>query len=504
MSLKRNIAANYASQLYATLIGILLVPAYLKTMGSEAYGLVGFFAMLQAWFNLLDMGLTPTIARESARYKGGALPALDYLRTYRALSVIFIAIALGGGAVLFALSNTVADRWLNLGALSRSEATTALQIMATSVAMRWMGGLYRGVVAGSERLVWLSGFNAAIATLRFVAVLVSMWVWGFTPLVFFWHQCVVVVIELLALLWMCHRLLPRAGGTGDPIGWSLKPIRPMLRFSLSIALTSSAWVLVTQSDKLLLSGILPLAEFGYFSSAVLVAGGITLVTSPISSSIMPRMVKLYAEHKVAEVRRVYCSATQLVAITAGAAATTMAWCAEPLMFAWTGNQDIADKTASILRLYAAGNGLLAISAFPFYLQYARGRLRHHLIGNCAMGLALVPASAWAAMHFGAVGAGSVWLGVNALYLLFWVAYSHRALEPGLHKAWLWDNVLVIMLPPQLLGALSLAVVPTSDRSLALVHTACFAVACVAISVACSSVARQSLRGLWLQRTARGA
>ena len=48
MSLKANIGANYASQLYTTLIGIVLVPLYVKTMGGEAYGLVGFFAMLQA------------------------------------------------------------------------------------------------------------------------------------------------------------------------------------------------------------------------------------------------------------------------------------------------------------------------------------------------------------------------------------------------------------------------------------------------------------------------
>lgn len=52
MSLKSSIAANYASQLYTTLIGIVLVPLYLRYMGSEAYGLIGFFAMLQAWFNL--------------------------------------------------------------------------------------------------------------------------------------------------------------------------------------------------------------------------------------------------------------------------------------------------------------------------------------------------------------------------------------------------------------------------------------------------------------------
>ena len=105
MSLKRNIAVNYASQLYTTLIGILLVPLYLQYMGSEAFGLVGFFAMLQAWFNLLDLGLTPTIARESARFLGGAMPALAYRRLYRSLSVVFMVIAFTGGVGLFAMSN---------------------------------------------------------------------------------------------------------------------------------------------------------------------------------------------------------------------------------------------------------------------------------------------------------------------------------------------------------------------------------------------------------------
>ena len=46
MSLKRNIVASYASQAYVTLIGIIILPLYIKYMGAEAFGLVGFFTML--------------------------------------------------------------------------------------------------------------------------------------------------------------------------------------------------------------------------------------------------------------------------------------------------------------------------------------------------------------------------------------------------------------------------------------------------------------------------
>ena len=36
MSLKRNILANYASQIYVTLIGVVMVPLYIPYMGAES------------------------------------------------------------------------------------------------------------------------------------------------------------------------------------------------------------------------------------------------------------------------------------------------------------------------------------------------------------------------------------------------------------------------------------------------------------------------------------
>ena len=138
MSLKINILANYLSQLYVTLIGIVMVPVYIKYMGAEAYGLVGFFAMLQAWFMLLDMGLTPTMARETARFRGGATDALHYRRLVQALEGVFLAVALVGGVLLFAASGYIAREWLHATMLPITEVQTAIQLMAIIIAMRWM------------------------------------------------------------------------------------------------------------------------------------------------------------------------------------------------------------------------------------------------------------------------------------------------------------------------------------------------------------------------------
>ena len=443
MSLKKNILASYASQIYVTLVGILILPLYLKYMGAEAYGLVGFFTMLQAWFNLLDMGLTPTVARETARFRGGATDALNYRRLLRALQLIFFAVALLGGGAMFVFSGHIADGWLKVQTLPLAQVQLALQLMAVGVALRWMSGLYRGCISGSERLVWLGSFNAFIATLRFVGVLpVLVWV-GHSPTVFFTYQVLVAVVELVGLAAKAYDLFP-AMPPGQQLGWSpaslFAPIRPVLKFSLTIAFTSSVWIAVTQTDKLVLSKLLPLADYGYFTLAVLAASGVMMISGPISSALLPRMARLQAEGDEAGLINLYRNATQVVAVIAMPACLILAFFPEQVLWAWTGDAHAATQAAPVLRLYALGNGFLAMAAFPYYLQYAKGDLKLHLIGNSIFVLLLIPTMTWSTCQFGTNGAGYAWLCTNAAYFLLWVPTVHAKFAKGLHTKWFVQDI----------------------------------------------------------------
>lgn len=467
MSLKKNILASYATQIYVTLVGILILPLYLKYMGAEAYGLVGFFTMLQAWFNLLDMGLTPTVARETARFHGGATDAQSYRRLLRALQLIFFAVALLGGGAMFVFSGLIAEHWLNVQTLPLPQVQTALQLMAVGVAMRWMSGLYRGCISGAERLVWLGGFNAFVATLRFVGVLpVLIWV-GHTPAVFFTYQLLVAMVELAGLVAKSRSLSP-ALPLGLALGWSpatlFAPIKPVLKFSLAIAFTSSVWVLVTQTDKLVLSKLLPLADYGYFTLAVLAASGVMMVSGPISSALLPRMARLQAQGDDAGLIALYRSATQMVAVIAVPACLVLAFFAEQVLWAWTGDAHAAAQAAPVLRLYAVGNGLLAMSAFPYYLQFAKGDLKLHLIGNALFLVLLIPSLVWATWRYGTVGAGYAWLASNAIYFFAWVPLVHRRLAKRLHWQWVWKDLSPIVITTLAVACvLKVAIHWTGDR-----------------------------------------
>lgn len=418
-------------------------------MGAEAYGLVGFFTMLQAWFNLLDMGLTPTVARETARFRGGATDALSYRRLLRALEVIFFAVALLGGCAMLGFSELIADRWLNIQTLPLDQVRLALHLMAVGVALRWVSGLYRGCISGAERLVWLGGFNALVASLRFVGVLpVLIWI-GDSPVMFFLYQLLISGIELIGLAVKAYTMFP-AVPEGKFLGRSfnslIKPIKPVLRYSLTIAFTSSVWILVSQTDKLVLSGILTLADYGYFTLAVLLASGIMTLCAPVTNPLTLRMVRLYAEGRKKEALRMYEIATSLITIFAGSVAIIMCLFPHQILMAWTGNKFAAGEGAPILALYSSGYFFCALGAFPGYIQQASGDLKYHLRGNLILLVVMVPVICAAAFFWGSMGAAIVWFSVNLIYLMFWTWFTHENVAPTLHKKWFVNCILKIILP----------------------------------------------------------
>jgi O-antigen/teichoic acid export membrane protein len=421
------------SQIYVALVGIGMVPLYLRYMGIEAYGLVGLFVMLQAWFQLLDLGLTPTISRETARYAGGAGDGNRLRRLMRVLEALFVTIAIVGAGALAAAAAPIARQWLNVRQLPLAEVEQAVQLMAVLVALRWVCGLYRGAISGFERLVWLAGFNALAATARFVLVLPYFWIVGASATDFFRYQLAVAALEFTVLVIYTYRLLPKATGPST-VSWS--SLHSTLKFSLGIAFTSSIWVFVTQTDKLILSKLLPLGDYAHFTLAVLMASGVQLLGAPIGAAVLPRLTRLCAEADEVGLLRLYRSATQLVGVLTIPASLVLACFARQVVWAWTGDPHIAEQAAPVLTLYALGNGILALATLPYQLQFAKGDLKLHIIGHILFVVLLIPALIVATLRWGMVGAGYAWLAANVAYFVGWVPRIHRRFFKGLHTQWL--------------------------------------------------------------------
>lgn len=442
MSLKYNILANYVGNIYVTLVGIIMVPMYIDYMGIEAYGLVGFYALLQGWFALLDAGLSPTMGRETARFTGGVVSALNLRQLLRTLEGIFIGIALLGASSIIFSSSLIARHWLNVQTLPSEDVQNSIKLIAIIIGLRWTCALYRSTIYGFERLVWLNVFNCIISTIKSVFVISYFIYISHTIIDFFLFQLGVAFLELIVLIIQAYRLMPEVKDKGI-ISWQWRPLQKVLKFTLSVAFTRVVWVMITQTDKLLLSKLLPLSEYAYFTLAVLLANGIRILSTPITSALFPRMAKLNAEKDDKKLIQLYRNTTQLTCAITIPATLILAFFAEKIIWVWTGNIEIAHNVAPILRIYVLGNGILALGAFPHCLQWAKGDLKLHVIGNILFLILLTPSLIWATMQYGVMGAAYSWLGVNMAYFLILTPLVHKRFVKGLHKRWLFNDILDI-------------------------------------------------------------
>jgi len=437
--MRNNVIFNYIGQLYITLTGILILPMYLQYMGAEAYGLVGFFTLVQAWMSFLDLGMTPTLGREIARLKGNASEHYRLVTVVNTLECIFLLMALLIGGVLFLGRNWVATGWLSFDELPLETVTNAVAIIAVTVAVRWVSSINRSGVNAFEHQVWMNLIDIFVTTLRFPGSLLLIVLTDGSVMAFFYFQLAVVLVEVGVIRAKLRSLMPDGGSNARR--FSAEELRRVAPFALGIGYTGAVWVLLTQLDKLLLSNILPLSEYGYFTLIATISSGLMMLSGPVNKAILPRMTALLAAGQESDMIRVYRRATRLVVAIVAPVTIVIALFPEAVVYTWTGSAEAAEWTAPILPMFILGGGLLAVVSFQYYLQYAHGILRYHVVFNTVSVVINVPLITFAAFTYGAVGVAWVWLGFRAMSFLIWVPFIHHKFSPGLHFQWLSKDVV---------------------------------------------------------------
>jgi len=429
------------------------------------------------------------MARETARYVGGATDEQSLRTLLKALEKIFISIAAVGAIAITATSGAISQHWLQSEILRPSAIQNAVILMALIIAVRWMTGLYRGVVTGFESLVWLNAVTVAVTTARSVLVIPFLKCVSNTPAAFFVYQLIVAIAELALMMIKAHQLIPQKL-PATQIPKSNNPLTNIISFSTMTALTGAVWVLITQTDKLYLSGALQLKEYANYTLAVMVAGGILQLSAPVSSALLPRMTQYAANNDLPRLIALYRKMTQVVAVVAIPIVLTLSFFPEQVMFAWTGNPTVATSAAGVLRLYALGNAAMIFAAFGYYVQYAYGNLRLHLAANIVFSLIYFPTLIWAVKIHGQIGAGYAWLLANIIPLALWLPVIHKRMLPGVHKKWLTIDIGQTLLAP-LIGAIILkeTVVWGSERATSIMTLALSSILIFGLALASSGEVR---------------
>lgn len=436
-STRRNLIANLIGSAWTGVIHLTFIPIYVSFVGIEAYGLIGLFATLQALMFLLDLGLAMTVNREIAKasgQEGDAGELRDLVRTVEA-AYWLIASALGLSVVLAAPE--IAHHWLRARQLDPDAVESTIRIMGVMLTLLGPTAFYSGALYGLQRHVLLNAVRSAMATVQAVGAVVVLSSVSATIHAFFTWQAAAAGLQTGLLAGLTWRALP--SGHRRP-RLRLRSLRHSWQFAAGMTVITILSLVLTHMDKLVLSKMLTLDDFGYYSLATAIAMGLYKITAPVFTALFPRMTQLVSAQDEAALRRLYHSGALSMSVLLLPVAVVIALFAPDVVLVWVGDTETAARISTIVRLLTIGTALNGLMNVPYALQLAHAWTRLALLSNFIATLILVPGLIWAAGRYGGVGAAWVWVVLNASYVLVVQPIAHSRLLRGELLRWYGRDV----------------------------------------------------------------
>lgn len=437
VSVNRNVVANVAGGAWAALIGLAVVPLYIRLMGIESWGIVGILVSVQAVLTVLDLGLSQTISREIARLSAGVGNSLPMAHTVRTIETVYWGTSVLVGLIVLSASAPIANHWLSPDQLSRPALQEAFWAMALVIALRWPVAIYSGALIGLQRQVLLNVLVAGFATVQAVGAVAILW--GIAPTVqyFLLWQAAIALLQVFTFRIVVYRSIaaPEGGRFQKEI------VAKLWRFASGLAGIAVVSMLLTQTDKILLSTLLTLTEFGYYTFATTVAASLYALTGAVFAAYQPKLAQAVAQGVGgAGVATVYHQGCRVMAFAIIPAGAMLAVFSREIVWIWTRDQTMVAQSAQLISLLVAGNLLHGLMHMPYAAQLAVGWTRLAFIINVVAVLVLGPAIYLATSRWGAIGAAGVWLALNLGYVTIGVHCMHRKLLQGEKVRWYLSDV----------------------------------------------------------------
>ena len=420
--LGKNISANLLSNIWLTVLMLILTPLYVHYLGVESYGLIGFYLSWVAILGILDMGISATAVREIAWLTArpderGKIPSL-----IRSLEVVYWAIVLTLGAGILTGAWFFGAEWFQSNAISPEVITDALMLMAISLVVQMPSGLYAGGLMGLQRQVECSALLTFFGTVRGVGAVIVLWAISPDIRVFFLWQIVVCALQTGSIRWM---LLKGARLEGFPPRFSTQLLHSIKGFAGGMLLITTLSVVISQTDKMVLSRMVSLEMFGFYMLAWTVASGLSRVATPLMQAFGPHFTELVSKGDNKELAKQLRISSQLMSVLILPPTALIVIFSEPILFAWMGNPIVAAGASPILTIMAVGTAFVSCSYPALSILYSKKKLEFVIVVTIVCFVALLPLTMVAITYYGVIGAASIW-GIYGLIL--YIAYETYALN----------------------------------------------------------------------------
>ena len=222
-------------------------------------------------------------------------------------------------------------------------------------------------------------------------------------------------------------------------GFSSSALSKVWRFSLHMNLISCFALLFVQTDRLMISRLLPIAELGFYSVAYTVAGGLSIIQSVVSTALFPALAQQVRLAEPADIQKRCGIATQVLMYVVCGIGSVLIFYGRDLLTVWI-SSDTAMRSAVSMVVLSSGFMLSAAVSVPFTLAIAAGQTTLPLAANGAAALVYLPVLYWLVRNWGIDGAAWAWGILNAYYLLVLLPLLQRRIPMEPVHRWFLRHV----------------------------------------------------------------
>ena len=317
-------------------------------------------------------------------------------------------------------------------ALSQQSVRLAVMLMGLSIAFQWPIAFYSGGLMGLQRQVLLNGINMVVATFRGFGAVLVLWLVSATVEAFFIWQILVVALHVFLLAYFLWKSLPPASAAPR---YRPELLKSIWRFAAGMTTLAVTATILRQTDKIILSRMLTLEQFGYYSLASVGAMTLFRILGPIFESIYPQFTRLVESKDGVGVICLYHKSAQLVSVLVISSALVISMFSRALLLLWTRNPQTADNAHLLMSILMMGTALNCVIHVPYALQIAHGWTKLAFAVDSVSIIVLVPLMILLTRWFGAPGAAWVWVLLNLGYVFVSVPIMHRRLI--IEEKWAW-------------------------------------------------------------------
>lgn len=410
--LSKNIIYNVFGQGLLLILGFVAVKYIFKQLGEDALGIIYFTLTMNAVLcAVLEMGICSTTIREvSAHFDDEPAYIRDLIRTFSLF--YWVAYVLLAATIYFGAPIMV-DKWINLKTMDAAMATQVLRIMGISALLALPRSLYASLFRGLQRMEFNNLIDVATSALQQFGIIVIVAFGGGLLPVAYWF----VISFGIGVLWYllaARRFFPWPAFVP---GYHPVVVARNMRYSFHTMSISLLSMVHMQSDKIIVSKLLPLSLFGFYGFSYSAISKTTLLTNAVAQAAFPSFSSLFKiggrDSMMPQYRKLHdllCFGTVPLLAVAPFAALPV--------FGFVFNPDVARVLLLPIIFLTLGfymNGTLNV---PYVFSLAVGKPEISAMSNFLALFVVLPVTGLLIYFFGLTGAGFSWV----FYHLF--AYSY--------------------------------------------------------------------------------